>query len=218
LTPAYSEGVGFVDVVRQHGGPLMRFAMRLVGSSADAEEIVQEALMRAYADRMKRARTRRELAASVYRITHNLSVDHLRRRRLRLLDREVIACRADMRARSPERIYELGALRTAVRRAVEELPEGYRDVVSLRFGLGLTYRAIARELKLSVPAVEARLHRAKDRLRKALAPWAGLAWRPKTDEAAAAEVERERLARRRRLAVARRRRAAAEKKKQSQTT
>jgi len=138
--------------------------------------------MRAYADRLRRARapvprrTRRtgpELAASLYRITHNLSVDYLRRRRMRLLDRDAIACRPDGRQSTPAQAYELETLRAAVRQAVAELPEGYRDVISLRFGLGLTYRAIARQLRTSVPSVEARLHRAKARLRKALAPWAG---------------------------------------------
>ncbi len=183
MTPAYSEGFGFVEVVQRHGGPLLRLARRLVGSTADAEEIVQEALLRAYADRFRRARSSaqhasqdhkgRELTACVYKITHNLSVDYLRRRRLRLLDRDAIARRPDARAPTAEQAFEIEALRAAVRDAVGGLPENYRDVVSLRFGLGLTYRAISRQLGVSVSAVEARLHRAKARLRKALAPWAG---------------------------------------------
>ncbi len=193
MTPAYSEGFGFVEVVQRHGGPLLRLARRLVGSTADAEEIVQEALLRAYADRLRRARSSaqyasqdhsgredhkgRELTASVYKITHNLSVDYLRRRRLRLLDRDAIARRPDARAPTPEQAFEIEALRAAVRDAVAGLPENYRDVVSLRFGLGLTYRAISRQLGTSVSAVEARLHRAKGRLRKALAPWVGRARR-----------------------------------------
>ena len=185
MTPAYSEGFGIVEVVQRHGGPLLRLARRLVGSTADAEEIVQEALLRAYADRLRRARSSaqyasqdhksRELTACVYKITHNLSVDYLRRRRLRLrlLDRDAIARRPDARAPTPEQAFEIEALRAAVRDAIAGLPENYRDVVSLRFGLGLTYRAISRQLGTSVSAVEARLHRAKGRLRKALAPWVG---------------------------------------------
>jgi hypothetical protein len=56
LTPAFTEGAGLVEVVRRHSGPLVRFARRLVGSTEDAEEIVQEALLRAYANRLRRAR------------------------------------------------------------------------------------------------------------------------------------------------------------------
>jgi RNA polymerase sigma-70 factor (ECF subfamily) len=173
LTPAFTEGAGLVEVVRRHSGPLVRFARRLVGSTEDAEEIVQEALLRAYANRLRRARRPRELANSVYKITRNLSIDHLRRKRLRLVEQNTIESRPDSHVTSPEEALELEALREAVRRAVEELPEGYREVVALRFGLGLSYRECARTLHIGVSAFESRLHRAKARLRHALKPWAG---------------------------------------------
>ena len=144
-----------------------------MGSTEDAEEIVQEALLRAYAHRMRRARRPRELTNSVYRITRNLSVDYLRRKRLRLIDEGAIDRRPDTRAPGPEEALELEALREAVRRAVEELPDNYREAVALRFGLGLSYRECARQLKIGVSALESRLHRAKARLRNALRPWAG---------------------------------------------
>jgi RNA polymerase sigma-70 factor (ECF subfamily) len=173
LTPALTEGASIVEVFRRHSGPLIRFARRLVGSTEDAEEIVQEALLRAYANRLRRARRPRELANSVYKITRNLSIDHLRRKRMRLVEQSAFESRPDTRATSPEEALELEALRDAVRHAVEELPDDYREVIALRFGMGLTYRECARTLHIGAKAFEARLHRAKIRLRHALKPWAG---------------------------------------------
>lgn len=173
MTPALTEGAGIVEVVRRHSDPLVRFARRLVGSPDDAEEIVQEALLRAYTNRMRRARRPRELANSVYKITRNLSIDHLRRKRLRLMDQGAFDSRPDPKTMSPEEALELEALREAVRRAVEELPDDYREAVALRFGLGLSYRDCARTLHIGASAFESRLHRAKARLRHALKPWAG---------------------------------------------
>ncbi len=205
MTPAYTENAGLVEVVRRHTGSLIRFARRLVGSLDDAEEIVQEAFARAYEDRLRRARrpspspsaartARRrgagrtakrpagkqsELTNSVYKIAHNLSVDYLRRKRLRPIysDQSALERRADPYQPTPEEALEdaldLEALRNAVREAVAGLPDSQRDVVALRFGLGLSYRECARQLHLGVGAIESRLHRAKKRLRHALKPWAG---------------------------------------------
>ncbi len=174
MTPAFTpHSVGLVEVVRRHTDPLVRFARRLVGSLDDAEEIVQEALLRVYANRLRRARRGRELENSVYKITRNLAIDHLRRKRLRLVDTSALERRPDTHAPTPEEALELEALREAVDRAVAELPESYREVVALRFGMGLSYRECARQLRIGVTAFEARLHRAKARLRHALKPWAG---------------------------------------------
>lgn len=186
MVPAYyPEKTAFVEVVRKHTGSLVRFARRLVGSEEDAEEIVQEALLRAYASRRALRASRglitslasaydmrpSDLAGSVYRIARNLSIDYLRRKRLRLLDESVMARLPARRTPAPDEAFETEALREAVRRAVEGLPKHYRRVIALRFGLGLSYRAIARSLRVKQPTVEARLHRAKKRLKRALAPW-----------------------------------------------
>jgi RNA polymerase sigma-70 factor (ECF subfamily) len=172
VTPACTDGTGLVDILQRHSEALARFARRLVGSQDDADEIVQEALLRAYAHRMRRARQPRELKASVYKITHNLSVDHLRKKRVHLMDREVMDAQPHPRSSTPDELLYIEALRAAVRQAIEGLPEDYRVVISLRFGMGLTYRAIARALGVSLPTVESRLHRAKARLRHELKPWA----------------------------------------------
>jgi RNA polymerase sigma-70 factor (ECF subfamily) len=121
---------------------------------------------------MRRARKPKELKNSVYKITHNLSVDHLRKKRLHLMDRESIDLRPNPRTMAPDEAVYLESLRAAVRNAIDGLPPSYRDVIALRFGMGLTYRTIARTLGLSLPSVESRLHRAKAQLRKELRPWA----------------------------------------------
>jgi RNA polymerase sigma-70 factor (ECF subfamily) len=172
VTGACPESTGLIEVLQRHSDALARFARRLVGSQDDAEEIVQEALLRTYANRMRRSRMPRELKNSVYRITHNLSVDHLRKKRVHCMDREALDLRPNPRATMPDELLYVESLRAAVRQAVDGLPQKYRDVISLRFGLGLTYRMIARTLGVRLPTVESRLHRAKARLRRELQPWA----------------------------------------------
>ena len=58
--------------------------------------------------------------------------------------------------------------RGAVQRAIDSLPEDYRDVIVLRFMEDLTYDEIARHLGVPVSTVETRLHRAKKQLRELL--------------------------------------------------
>ncbi len=171
MTPAYSEHAGFVDIVQRNGGALLRLAKRLVGSFDDAEEIVQEALLRAYADRMRRARHPRETEASLYKIARNLSIDLLRRKRMNLLDPSIMDLRPALGVVTPEEQAEIEALRGAVRKVVADLPEKHREVIALRFGLGMSYRTIARTLRVSRSCMESRLFRAKQRLRKELTPW-----------------------------------------------
>jgi RNA polymerase sigma-70 factor (ECF subfamily) len=55
-----------------------------------------------------------------------------------------------------------------VQRAVDSLPEDYRDVIVLRFMEDLTYDEIARQLGVPVSTIETRLHRAKKQLRQLL--------------------------------------------------
>lgn len=173
LGPSHAElgEAPFVEVFQRNAGALLRVARRLVGSQDDAEEIVQEALLRAYADMRRRFRQPRETEASLYRIAHNLSVDLLRRKRMRLIDSSLIDLRAAPWRRGVEDEAEHEQLREAVRRAVSDLPEKYRKVVALRFGAGLSYRAIQRALRLSRPCLETRVFRAKRMLKKSLAPW-----------------------------------------------
>jgi len=152
---------------RYHRG-IYGFALRMLRSAAEAEEIVQETFIRVYAS----ARTfipGSEFAPWVYKIATNLCRNRLRHRSMKALVFDESIGLADPNAVSPLEIYETEIEREQVHQAVVTLPRKYREVVLLRYMGGLSYRQVADVLDVTVSAVETRLFRAKAILRKRLA-------------------------------------------------
>jgi RNA polymerase sigma-70 factor, ECF subfamily len=90
----------------------------------------------------------------------------------------------DAKAEDPTSGAERDEVRERVRSAVAELPENQRVAVALLRFHEFTYEEIARTMSLSVPAVKSLLNRAKDNLRRALAPDLESALRPAAANAA----------------------------------
>jgi len=71
---------GFRELVERHSRTLFRLAYRVTGSEQDAEDVVQEALLRAY-QQLGRFEERANVGTWLYRITMNCALDQLRRRK-----------------------------------------------------------------------------------------------------------------------------------------
>ena len=162
------------ELVLAYQHRLYAFALRLTGSPPDAEEIAQDAFVRAYralqtypADRVRSLALRPWL----YQITLNVARNRGRGRRLRLvpLDGEgetaaEIASPDERPAAAVERLEqgdELAAL-------VAALPARYRAAVVLRHVEGLSYRELATVLDQPIGTVKANTHRGIKLLREAL--------------------------------------------------
>lgn len=76
----------------------------------------------------------------------------------------------------PSEIVEKKDVRVAVRKALETLPQKYREVFVLRDMQGLSVGETARILEISAPAVKTQLHRARLQMREQLAPLFGKSW------------------------------------------
>lgn len=153
----------------EHSGPLYRYLRFRVPDADTAEDLLGETFVRALgaADRYDPARG--PLRAWLLRIAQNLLRDHLRRQGRRL--QVPLARLRDLvhDADSPEERLlweEEVALLTA---AVRSLPERDQELVSLRYGSGLSTAEIGEVLGLREPAVRTRLWRALGRLREVLA-------------------------------------------------
>ena len=164
----------FERLVLAYQDRLYGFALRLTNSPRDAEEIAQDAFVRAYrALRRYPAERVRELALRswLYQITLNVSRNHVRGRRLRLVPLgppdggdDQIEDRAAGPESTLERVEqgaELGAL-------VAALPERYRVAIVLRHVEGLGYAEVAALLGQPVGTVEANVHRGIRLLRQTL--------------------------------------------------
>src|SRR5256886_4860084 len=177
------DGAAFAQLVERHQRQLYRLALRMTGSEADAQEVLQEAFLNAY-QKLPNFRGEAQFSSWLYRIAANSALMRLRRKRrapdaltdqpLELQGPRFSAegyldppPRSDWSQRADEKMMdrELGS---AIDQAVAGLPDDYRTVFLLKEVDGLSNEEIAGALELTVPAVKSRLHRAPLALREKL--------------------------------------------------
>ncbi len=148
---------------------LYNYCYRMVGNAEDACDATQEAFVRAYRN-LGSFRVGEPFAPWLYRIAHNVCIDHLRRKPNTLsLDVEMNEGRdpADKSA-SPEAAAEEAETRRLINATIADLPEKYRAVMLLRHGRGMPLDEIAETLGLPLNTVKVHLHRAREQMRNRL--------------------------------------------------
>jgi len=157
------DGRAYERLVAEYGDRVYRFIRRLAGPS-EAEDLVQEVFLRIH----RSAATydpSGSFNAWVFTIANNLCLDHLRRgaghRRTGPVDEET----ADPATGITPEFHEA---RTALRRAVAELPPDQKEVFLLREEAGLSFKEIAETLQCPLNTALGRMHYAMERLRKSL--------------------------------------------------
>lgn len=171
---------GFVRLVSEYQDRLYSFALRMTGSPQDAEEIAQDAFVRAYralesypGDRIHAL----SVKAWLYQITMNVARNRVRGKHLRLVpldepgDAEDGAPRfepEDDGCDRPEPAFERAERRQELGALVAGLPERYRAPVVLRYVESLSYAEVAAVLAQPVGTTKANVHRGLKLLREAL--------------------------------------------------
>jgi RNA polymerase sigma factor (sigma-70 family) len=156
------------EVARDHGRFLYTVAYRLTGNPDDAQDLVQEVLLRV----RRGLETYRpgSLEGWLSRITTNTFLDEARRRRRRPVD--LLPAEPDrVLAPSPGADVALAseALPDDVQDALRRLPPEYLAAVDLSDVVGLSYTEISDSLDVPVGTVRSRIHRGRALLRQALA-------------------------------------------------
>jgi len=165
--PDLPEVARFEQAVLPHLTAAYNLARWLTGNDQDAEDAVQESYLRAlkFFSGFRGGSSRPWLLA----IVRNTCYTWLRRNRMEEpgieLDDDL---RIDSNSPSPEAILLAAARRDLVRRALEELPAEFREIVILREMEGLSYKEIAEVTAIPVGTVMSRLARARARLQKLL--------------------------------------------------
>jgi len=174
------DAAAFEELVRQYDRPVLRLAIHLTGSQEDAQDIYQEAFLRAYIN-IGSFRFECSFYTWIYRIVTNLCLDHLRKRSSRYRDltttissdgeeEQVIDHIADERAgTSPERNMASRELRGCIVRAMQRLSPRERVVFELKHYHGLRLRTVAGILNTSEGTIKNTLFRATHKLRTQLA-------------------------------------------------
>lgn len=173
----------FEDLLRKHHRQAYNLAYRMTGNEADAEDLVQEAFVRAYRF-FDRYDTRLPFTSWLYRIMTNAHIDVLRRRsRMRTvsLDEPVkgddgessLAWELPDEGPNPEEILLSDVLDETLQRGLASLPDPFRWAVLLADVEGLSYDEISDVMNCSVGTVRSRIHRGRKLLRSFLSKQKG---------------------------------------------
>lgn len=175
----------FHNLIEPYERPLFALAYSVLKNAADAEDVVQQTLMKAY-QHLDQLRGEERFKSWLLRIAANEA--RMRKRRDQKFraepleddgaDDEYYAPRqiADWRE-LPSDFAEMAELRAAVRDAIENLPERYREVYILSDSQHLSMEEIADTLGIGVGAAKSRLHRARLRIQESLGPKFRWTWK-----------------------------------------
>jgi RNA polymerase sigma-70 factor (ECF subfamily) len=141
----------------RHSQHLFTLAIRLTGSKADAEEVVQDSFIKAWRH-IDKFRGDSSIGTWLYRIAVNLSRDVTKKRRSYGQEIEVAVqpVRSDAFARK------------TLERALADLPEGYREVLVMHDVMEMKHPEISDVLKIAVGTSKSQLHKARAQMRQTL--------------------------------------------------
>ena len=157
--------------MQAHEGRMYAVAFRMCGNREDAQDCLQEAMIRIYRA-MNTFKGQSSFSTWVYRITMNSCLDELRRRKSRQassLDAMLeVGFSPSDEDDTPERYSLREEQKRALERAISELPDDMRSAVVLRDIQGLSYEEIAEALSTNVGTIKSRISRGRERLRQIL--------------------------------------------------
>jgi RNA polymerase sigma-70 factor (ECF subfamily) len=165
----------FRALVEQHSRSAFRLAFRMTGNEQDAEDVVQESLLKAYRH-LGRFETRSDFGTWLYRIVANCALDairsrHSRQQHTRPEPFEQSESTNASELPGPERLAESSELKRRVQAALGGLSPLERAAFALRHFEGRTIREISSTLGLGTSAAKQAVFRAVKKLRVELEPW-----------------------------------------------
>jgi RNA polymerase sigma-70 factor (ECF subfamily) len=160
-------------LVRRYKDQLLNFIYRFVGNRSDAEDIVQETLLRVY----KNKHMYKEIAKFstwVYTIAGNLAKTELRRRKRHKIFSVSNFVNEERdydipdKAHSPEKQVDSTIQEAIIQKAIEKLPVKFKEVIILRDIQGFAYEEISQILSIPLGTVKSRVNRGRLKLQEDL--------------------------------------------------
>jgi RNA polymerase sigma-70 factor (ECF subfamily) len=168
----------FRSLVERHSRYVFSVAYRLTGSVEDAEDVVQNAFLKAY-KQLSRFEARADFKTWLHRITVNCAIDLIRSRRHREVahdfdDPESASAPtpADDALPSPERLLLSAEVRDRLQEGMAQLTASERAAFTLRHVEGMSIREVASAMGLKTEAAKNSIFRAVRKMRLALEPFA----------------------------------------------
>lgn len=150
-------------LVREHGPLVFKTAWRILGHTADAEDVVQDVFLQMH--QWEQTRPVRSMPGLLRRMATCRALDRLRQRKatVPLTDLPI-----ENVSNAPESAVLEQELQERLRQAIAELPQREAEVFCLRYFDDLSYQEIAAELGIRSGAVAAALHKARAKLEASL--------------------------------------------------
>jgi RNA polymerase sigma-70 factor (ECF subfamily) len=169
----------FREIVRRYERPVFSLVFRMVRDHEVAEDLAQESFIKVL-NHLDRYSPEFKLSSWLFKIAHNVTIDHLRRRRV-----PTVSMSGSPHASSAEEIerssfevtdggesalaeLESRELGSAIEKAIGRLRPEYRSCIMLRHVEGRSYEEIAATLDLPLGTVKTYIHRARHELREDL--------------------------------------------------
>lgn len=182
----------FRELVVRFERPVFSLIARMVQDPATAEDLAQEAFVKAYRS-LHTYDASRKLSSWLFKIAHNTAIDHLRRHAPETVSLEapqeddgrggrggLAAVLSDSSVEDPAAAAERRDMARSLERAVSRLRLEYREAVILFYIEGATYQEICEVTGLPLGTVKTNLHRARKELAREMA---ALGWGPETGTA-----------------------------------
>lgn len=165
----------FEEIVLFYQSKVFAICFRMIGNRHEAEDIAQEAFIRAYVN-IHSFDNKRKFSTWLYRIATNLTIDRIRKKKPDFyLDAQVQGTEGlDLYAQIPadqalpEEEVESIEIQSYIQQEIMNLPAKYRSVIALRFVDELSLIEISEILEIPVGTVKTRIHRGREALRKRL--------------------------------------------------
>jgi len=173
--------ISFEALVKRYEKKIYNLAYRIMGNKEDASDVLQETFLQAFKN-LASFKGKAKFSTWIYRIAVNICLMRKRKEKKMLtfsldvpiLTKEEDEIRRDLSedwSKNPLATLENKELRKTLSNAVDLLPEEYRTVFLLKGLNGLSNQDVARVLRISLPAVKSRLHRARLFLRDKLSQY-----------------------------------------------
>lgn len=165
----------FAEIVEFYKDKVFQISYRMLGNRHEAEDIAQEAFIRAYVN-IHSYDMNKKFSTWLYRIATNLSIDRIRKKKPDYyLDAEIAGSdgltmysQVAADAALPEDELETMELQEQIQAEILKLPEKYRSVIVLKYIEEFSLKEIGEILDLPIGTVKTRIHRGREALRNQL--------------------------------------------------
>lgn len=164
---------GFEELVRRYQRPIAAYVYRMIGDYEASLDLTQEVFIKVYGS-LARYRSEFKFSTWIYRIAHNVAIDHLRRHAatratyaftLETSDAETFEMPVASSAPTPEEESERTERRAEIESVIGRLPQPYRELIVLRHAHDMNYDEIAEVTGLPLGTVKNRIFRAREAMR-----------------------------------------------------